>query len=58
MVGIIRSGRSAEVKARLLHRLACEWSGITGERIEDLAIFLCEVNGANILEDGQILPEI
>ena len=57
MVGVIRSGRSAEVRGRLLHGLADAWCEITGNRKEDLAIFLEEVPGANVLEDGQILPE-
>jgi phenylpyruvate tautomerase PptA (4-oxalocrotonate tautomerase family) len=58
MVGLIRSGRSDTVKARLLHRLADEWSAITGEPKEDLALFLYEVPGANVMEYGEILPEI
>jgi phenylpyruvate tautomerase PptA (4-oxalocrotonate tautomerase family) len=57
MVGIIRAGRSPEVRARLLHGLADAWCGITGDRKEDVAIFLQEVPGANVLEDGQVLPE-
>ena len=43
MVGIIRQGRSPEVKAKLIHGLADAW---------------CEIPGANALEDGVILPEI
>ena len=53
MVGIIRSGRSAEVRGRLLHGLADAWCAITGEQKENVAIFLQEVPGANVLEDGQ-----
>jgi phenylpyruvate tautomerase PptA (4-oxalocrotonate tautomerase family) len=57
MVGIIRSGRSAEVRGRLLHELADAWCEITGTRKNDVAIFLQEVPGANVLEDGAVLPE-
>jgi phenylpyruvate tautomerase PptA (4-oxalocrotonate tautomerase family) len=57
LVGLIRSGRSAEVKGRLLHGLADAWCEITGNAKEDVAIFLHEVPGANVLEDGAILPE-
>jgi phenylpyruvate tautomerase PptA (4-oxalocrotonate tautomerase family) len=57
MVGIIRSGRSAEVRGRLLHELADAWCEITGHAKADVAIFLQEVPGANVLEDGVVLPE-
>jgi phenylpyruvate tautomerase PptA (4-oxalocrotonate tautomerase family) len=57
MVGLIRSGRSPEIRGRLLHGLADAWCAITGDRKEDVAIFLQEVPGANVLEDGAILPE-
>jgi phenylpyruvate tautomerase PptA (4-oxalocrotonate tautomerase family) len=57
LVGLIRSGRSAEVKGRLLHGLADAWCEITGNAKEDVAIFLHEVPGGNVLEDGAILPE-
>ncbi|GAA4785212.1 hypothetical protein GCM10023200_18830 [Actinomycetospora chlora] len=57
MTGIIRCGRSPEVRARLLHGLADAWCEITGDRKEDVAVFLQEVPGANVLEDGRVLPE-
>jgi phenylpyruvate tautomerase PptA (4-oxalocrotonate tautomerase family) len=57
MVGIIRSGRSAEVRARLIHGIADAWCQITGLAEKDVAIFIVEVPGANVLEDGRILPE-
>ncbi|MCD2192103.1 tautomerase family protein [Actinomycetospora endophytica] len=58
MVGLIREGRSPEVRARLLHGIADAWSGITGDAKESLAIFLVEMPGANAMEDGVVLPEI
>jgi phenylpyruvate tautomerase PptA (4-oxalocrotonate tautomerase family) len=57
MVGLLREGRSPEIKAQLLHGFADAWSAITGDAKEDLAIFLHEVPGANVMEDGVILPE-
>lgn len=57
MVGLLREGRSSEIKAKLLHGFANAWAEITGEPKADLAIFLHEVPGANVLEDGEILPE-
>jgi phenylpyruvate tautomerase PptA (4-oxalocrotonate tautomerase family) len=57
MVGTIREGRSTEVRAKLIHGLADAWCEITGDAKESLAIFIHEVPGANVLEDGVILPE-
>jgi phenylpyruvate tautomerase PptA (4-oxalocrotonate tautomerase family) len=57
MMGLIRSGRSEAVRARLLHGIADAWSEITGDPKEELAIFLYEVPGANCFEYGAILPE-
>jgi phenylpyruvate tautomerase PptA (4-oxalocrotonate tautomerase family) len=57
MMGLIRSGRSKELRGRLLHGIADAWSQITGDSKEDLAIFLYEVPGANCFEYGSILPE-
>jgi phenylpyruvate tautomerase PptA (4-oxalocrotonate tautomerase family) len=57
MVGIIRAGRTAETKARLLHGFADAWSAVTGQPRDRLAVFLQDVPGANVLEDGVILPD-
>lgn len=57
MVGIIREGRTAEVRAELIHGLADAWCAITGDAKEDVAVFVQEVPGGNVLEDGVILPE-
>ena len=58
MVGIIREGRSTEVRAKLIHGIADAWCAITGDAKKDLAIFIHEIPGANAMEDGVILPEI
>jgi len=57
MMGLIRAGRSEEVRARLIHGIADAWSRITGDPKDELAIFLYEVPGANCFEYGSILPE-
>ena len=57
MMGLIRSGRSKELRGRLLHGIADAWSHITDDAKDDLAIFLYEVPGANCLEYGTIMPE-
>ncbi|MGD9572873.1 MAG: tautomerase family protein [Thermoleophilia bacterium] len=57
MMGLIRSGRSKEVRGRLLHGIADAWSEITGDSKDELAIFLYEVPAANCFESGTIMPE-
>jgi phenylpyruvate tautomerase PptA (4-oxalocrotonate tautomerase family) len=57
LVGLIRAGRSAEVRARLIHGLADAWCAITGDAKQDIAVFLHEVPGVNVLENGETLPE-
>lgn len=58
MVGLIRAGRSPELRARLIHGLTNAWCEITGDKKESLAIFIVEIPGANAMENGQILPEV
>ena len=58
MVGLLREGRSASIRAKLLHGFADAWSGITGDDKRSLAIFLSEIPGANVMEEGVILPEV
>ncbi|MFD7073586.1 tautomerase family protein [Nocardioides sp. NPDC057577] len=58
MVGLIRAGRSQEVRAKLIHGIADAWSEVTGDAKESLAIFIDEIPGANALENGAILPEV
>ena len=57
MVGIIRAGRSAEVKHELITGLADAWSAVTGEPREGFALFLQEVPGSMVMEYGETLPE-
>jgi phenylpyruvate tautomerase PptA (4-oxalocrotonate tautomerase family) len=57
MVGIIRQGRSEDVKRKLITALADAWSSVTGEPVADIALFLHEVPGYQVMENGQLLPE-
>lgn len=57
MVGLIRSGRTPEVKRQLITGLLDAWSDVTGEPREGFAVFLQEVPGAMVMEYGEILPE-
>jgi phenylpyruvate tautomerase PptA (4-oxalocrotonate tautomerase family) len=57
LMGLIRAGRSEELRGRLIHGIAEAWSEITGDAKDELSIFLNEVPGANCFEYGSILPE-
>ena len=57
MVAIIRAGRSAETKRNLIESLAKAWSTVSDEPTESFALFLQEIPGSSMMEDGQILPE-
>ena len=57
MVGLIRAGRTPEVKHELITGLADAWSAVTGEPREGFALFLQEVPGSMVMEYGETLPE-
>jgi phenylpyruvate tautomerase PptA (4-oxalocrotonate tautomerase family) len=57
LVGIIRSGRTEAVKRELLTRLGEAWAEVTGEPLESYALWLHEVPGYQMMEDGKLLPE-
>jgi phenylpyruvate tautomerase PptA (4-oxalocrotonate tautomerase family) len=57
MVGIIRQGRSEEVKRRLLSGLAQAWSSVSGEPVDGIALFIHEVPGYQAMERGELLGE-
>lgn len=57
LVGIIRDGRTEAVKRELITGLAHAWAEVTGEPVEGFALFLQEVPGHAVMEDGAILPE-
>src|ERR1700749_4732682 len=45
MVGIIRQGRSEDVKRKLMTALADAWVSVTGEPADGIALFVHEVPG-------------
>lgn len=57
MIGLIRRGRSEETKRSLVAALAEAWSSASGEPIDQIAVFLHEVPGYQVMEHGSILPE-
>ena len=57
MVGIIRAGRTEAVKRELITALAAAWAEVTGEPVAGFALFLQEVPGHAVMEEGVILPE-
>ena len=57
IVGLIREGRTKEIKQELISGLATAWSEVTGEPREGFAIFVLEQPGSSIMENGEILPE-
>ena len=57
MVGLIRTGRTPEVKKQLLTELSQAWADGTDEPREGFALFLYEVPGHQVMEEGEILPE-
>jgi len=57
MVGIIRTGRSPQVKHDLITGLADAWSAVTGEPRDGFALFLQEEPGSMMMEYGETLPE-
>ena len=57
MVGLIRSGRSAELKRELITRLVEAWSQVTGEPAADYGLWIYELPGAQMWEAGGLLRE-
>ena len=57
MVGIIRQGRTEDVKRKLMTALADAWVSASGEPADEIALFVHEVPGYQVMERGQLLPE-
>jgi phenylpyruvate tautomerase PptA (4-oxalocrotonate tautomerase family) len=57
MVGIIRRGRSEEVRRQLLMGIAEAWSTASGDDLKSAAMFLVEIPGFQAMENGEILKE-
>ena len=57
MVGLIREGRSTETRGKLIHGLADAWCAITGDAKDEIALFIVEIPGSNVMEGGELLRE-
>ena len=45
------------MKRKLVTALADAWVSVTAEPVEDIALFVHEVPGYQVMEYGQLLPE-
>lgn len=57
LTGLIRRGRTDDLKKRLMLALAEAWSRAGEEPSDKLAIFVHEIPGFQAMEDGVLLPE-
>jgi hypothetical protein len=55
--GIIRHGRDLEKRQAMLRDLSRMWIRVTGQSEADLIVSLNEIDPANPMEAGLILPE-
>jgi len=55
--GAVRHGRDLEVRQGMLRDLSQMWTRLTGQSEAEVLIALDEVNPANVMEAGLILPE-
>ena len=55
--GLIRHGRALETRQTMLRQFSRMWVGITGQSEVELLLALGEVDPANAMEAGLILPE-
>ena len=51
------AGHCEEVKRKLMTALAGAWVSATGEPADEIALFVHEVPGYQVMEYGQLLPE-
>lgn len=57
LFGLIRHGRALETRQTMLRQFTRMWVGITGQSEAELLLALGEVDPANAMEAGLILPE-
>ena len=57
IVGLIRSGRSEQVRTGLVTDITARWREITGQSSADVLVALHEVRPRDAMEWGQLLPE-
>jgi phenylpyruvate tautomerase PptA (4-oxalocrotonate tautomerase family) len=55
--GHIRSGRTLDVRQRMLQEISDSWSRLTGQPAAQLLVSLTQTDAAEIMEAGLILPE-
>ena len=55
--GLIRAGRSAEVKAALIKAIAARVQTIAGVGSEDVWVYIQEIAATEMIEFGRVLPE-
>ena len=53
----IRSGRTLEVRQRMLREISDSWSRLTGQPAVQLLLDMAETHAADIMEAGLTLPE-
>lgn len=57
IIGMIRSGRSQEVRSAIVRDLTKRWVEITGQPESDVVVSLLEVRPKDTMEFGVLLPE-
>jgi phenylpyruvate tautomerase PptA (4-oxalocrotonate tautomerase family) len=55
--GLIRAGRSADAKAKLIKGIAASVHAIAGIGAEDIWIYIQEISATQMVEFGRVLPE-
>lgn len=55
--GVIRHGRDLDTRQTMLRELSRMWATVTGQPETDLIVVLDEIDPANSLEAGLIVPE-
>jgi hypothetical protein len=55
--GVGRATPGPDRHPKLIMALADAWTSVTGERAEDIALFVHEVPGYQVMENGVLLPE-
>lgn len=57
IIGMIRAGRSREIKDGLLFGISERWQKITGAEPIDIVVGLVEIPARDVVEAGWVLPE-
>ncbi|MEB3022015.1 tautomerase family protein [[Mycobacterium] crassicus] len=57
LFGLIRHGRDLDTRQQMLRQLSRMWTAITGQPESELLVMLTEVDPANAMEAGVVLPE-